>query len=217
VDVDRLTGLSWSALRRQAESYAGGRPPDAFDQAVGWYGSDAWEIRYFAVSVLGRIAVHEPRALEFLYGECGADGAWQVHEALAMAVDDYCAATGYEQVLPEMQRWLGSPYPSIRRAVSEGLRPWTASKRAYFAARPERAIELLGALKDDNDRKVQESVGNALRDISRKHFAMVLEAVKGWVEEAPASRSRRVIARFALERAVKGDPALRAVYERPTR
>jgi 3-methyladenine DNA glycosylase AlkC len=215
VDVDRLIGLSWASLRREAEAYAAFRPHDLFESAVQWYGHDAWEIRYFAVSVLGRVSTEGRRALEYLYGRCGEDGAWQIHEALAMAIDDYCAVKGYEECVPEMRRWLSSPHPSIRRAVSEGLRPWTASKRAYFAEHPERAIELLGTLRDDVDRKVQESVGNALRDIGRKYFDLVLETVRRWVEEEPDSPARRVIAKYALEKAVKDDPGLRSIYEMP--
>jgi 3-methyladenine DNA glycosylase AlkC len=213
VDLDRLQGLSWSTPRREAETYAAGSDGDVFARAVEWYRNDSWEARYFAVSVLGRTAARDPRALDFLYEHCGPDGAWQIHEALAMAFDDYCAAVGYAEAIPEMHRWLASSKPSIRRAVSEGLRPWTASKRAYFAARPERAVAILGTLKDDPDRKVEESVGNALRDISRRHFELVIETVKGWIGEAPESKGRRVIARFALERAVKDDPGLRGIYE----
>jgi BirA family biotin operon repressor/biotin-[acetyl-CoA-carboxylase] ligase len=130
-----------------------------------------------------------------------------------MAFDDYCAAAGYERALPVMQEWLRSESPNVRRAVSEGLRPWTASKRPYFARHPQAAIDMLGTLKDDKSRYVQESTGNALRDIGRKHFDLVLAALRAWIAEKPESKPRRTIARFALEKAVKEDGSLRQVFE----
>jgi 3-methyladenine DNA glycosylase AlkC len=178
-----------------------------------WYEHASWEERYFAVSVLGRLASADERALPFMFKRCGQDPAWQVNEALAMAFDDYCAVIGYENALPAIREWLSATSPNLRRAVSEGLRPWTSAKRAYFARNPLVALELLGTLRDDPSRYVQESVGNALRDISRKHPALVLDALRTWIEEQPRAKSRRTIARFALERAVKEDPSLRALYE----
>jgi hypothetical protein len=90
-----------------------------------------------------------------------------------MAFDDYCAAAGYEQAIPVMRQWLYAPHANLRCAVSEGLRQWTAGKRVAFANDPRLAIDLLGTLKDDPSRYVQESAGNALRDIGRKHPDLV--------------------------------------------
>lgn len=42
---------------------------------------------------------------------------------------------------------------------------------------------------------------------------LVLAALRVWLAERPESRPRRVVARYALERAVKESPALRALYE----
>ncbi|MFL5803988.1 MAG: DNA alkylation repair protein [Roseiflexaceae bacterium] len=151
-------------------------------------------------------------ALAFLYQHCGDDPAWQVNESLAMAFDDYCAAIGYAQALPTIRQWLVAPRPNLRRAVSEGLRPWTASKRALFARDPQLAIDLLATLRDDESRYVQESAGNALRDIGRKHGDLVVAALRAWAAEAPGSQARRTIARFALKHAVKDDASLRELY-----
>lgn len=211
MDTETLIGCAWSQIRDRAYSYAA-EAPEAFDTA-GLYAHAAWEVRFFAVIVLGRIAASDRRALEFLYARCGDDGSWQVNEGLAMAFDAYCAACGYDRALPEIERWLHAPQANLRRAVSEGLRPWTAKARPYFAANPRAAIDLLGTLIDDESRYVLESTGNALRDISRKHFELVLAALRTWLAEQPQSRSRRVVARFALESAVKVDPSLRQLYE----
>ncbi|HET9222448.1 MAG TPA: DNA alkylation repair protein [Roseiflexaceae bacterium] len=211
-DATVQIGQSWSAIRRAAQAYLAQPEPHAYDLALGWYADPAWEVRYFAVLVLGGLAAADPRALAALYDRCGDDSAWQVNEALAMAFDDYCAAVGYEVALPEIHRWLVAPRANLRRAVSEGLRPWTAGKRAIFARDPQLAIELLGTLKDDHSRYVQESVGNALRDIARKHADLVVAALQAWVAEDPQSKARRTIARFALKHAVKDDPSLRELF-----
>ena len=133
IDAATLVGKNWSALRREALAFAADPPPDAFDLAVHWSGHPAWEVRFFAVVVLGNLAAREPRALAHLYDACGQDESWQVNEALAMAFDDYCAASGYERALPELRRWLAAPSPNLRRAVLEGLSPWTGPN-----ARPSR-------------------------------------------------------------------------------
>lgn len=212
MDVEALIGQKWPALRRQAHSMVAAPTPELYALASDWYSHTAWEVRMVAVLGLGGLAAHDPRALSFLYNCCGQDPDWRVNEGLAMAFDDYCAAVGYDAALPVIEAWLCAEHPNLRRAVSEGLRPWTARKRPYFAEHPDRAVALLGLLKDDESRYVQESTGNALRDISRKHFALVLDTLRAWRAEKPSSPSRRVIAKYALEAAVKTDPSLRQLY-----
>src|SRR5262245_49373062 len=213
MNVTTIVGQNWSAIRQFGHDFLSAAPPDAFDQATEWYRHPAWEVRAFALAILGGLAAHDERAGAFLFEHCGADPAWQANEALAMAFDDYCAVLGYAQAIPLIHQWLAAPQANLRRAVSEGLRPWMASKRAVFARDPALAIELLGALKDDPSRYVQESAGNALRDISRKHSELMIAALRQWVAENPQSKSRRVIAKFALRNAVKEDESLRAIYE----
>ena len=211
-DVSAMVGGAWTEIRRDAWAYVASAPPNSYEQAAQWYSHPSWEVRMFAVLVLGGLAASDARCLEFLSGRCIGDSAWQVNEGLAMAFDRYCADTGYENALPTIEGWLEGASPNQRRAVSEGLRPWTAKSRPYFAAHPEIAIELLGRLRDDPSRYVQESVGNALRDIGRRHLPAVLTAVQSWIADVPASKSRRTIARFALKHAVKADPALSQIY-----
>jgi 3-methyladenine DNA glycosylase AlkC len=211
MDLEQLIGKNWSAIRQVAR-VPGPVPAEcvrAGDRMVRPLGMGSALVR---VGAAGWPGARDPRALVFLFEHCGDAPAWQVNEALAMAFDDYCAALGYEQAILAMQQWLQAPQANLRRAVSEGLRPWTAGKRAVFAGNPQLAINLLGTLKDDPSRYVQESVGNALRDISRKHFGLVLAALRAWLAEQPQSQARRTIAKFALEKAVKEDPSLRELY-----
>src|SRR5262249_3716385 len=144
MDPDQLIGKHWSAIRQAARAFLSQPQPDAFEQAAAMYAHSSWEVRSFALALLGGLAAHDPRALGFLFERCGDDPAWQANEALAMAFDDYCAAVGYEQAMPVMRLWLQAPHANLRRAVSEGLRPWTAERREIFAKAPQLAIDLLG-------------------------------------------------------------------------
>jgi 3-methyladenine DNA glycosylase AlkC len=66
----------------------------------------------------------------------------------------------------------------VRRAVTEGLRIWTT--RNYFREHPQVAIQLLSQLHADESEYVRKSVGNALRDISRKHKGLIRAELENW-------------------------------------
>src|SRR3712207_9331950 len=103
--------------------------------------------------------------------------------SLAVAFDTYCRGVGYEQALPTIASWLGDSNPNVRRAVSEGLRIWT--QRPYFQQHPEQAVTLLSRLKTDEHPYVRKSAGNALRDVSRFHQALVAAEVGAWDRSDP--------------------------------
>ena len=58
------------------------------------------------------------------------------------------------------------------------MRIWT--NRPYFKEHPDEAIRRIAALKDDTSEYVRKSVGNALRDISKKYPRLVEIEVDGW-------------------------------------
>lgn len=68
--------------------------------------------------------------------------------------------------------------PNVRRAVSEGLRIWTS--RPYFRDNPQMAIQLLSAHREDTSEYVRKSVGNALRDISKKYPELISKELNSW-------------------------------------
>ena len=68
--------------------------------------------------------------------------------------------------------------PNTRRAVTEGLRIWTS--RSYFKENPMEAIERLSDLREDSSEYVRKSVGNALRDISKKHPELIKKELDSW-------------------------------------
>lgn len=141
--------------------------------------SEAHQARMLATLVLGRLAAQSDESLNFLRGRVSQDRHWRVQEMLAQAFDKYCADIGYERALPVIEDWLADPNPNVRRAVTEGLRIWTS--KPYFRDHPAIAIKLLSQLRDDDSEYVRKSVGNALRDISRKHKALVKAELQEWV------------------------------------
>jgi HEAT repeat protein len=135
-------------------------------------------VKMVAVFLFGILAAQTEEALVFLREEVSKEQDWRVQEILAQAFDRYCADIGYERALPIIKAWLDDERANVRRAVSEGLRIWTT--RAYFKDHPAVAIQLLSTLKDDESEYVRKSAGNAIRDISRKHKALVAEELKTW-------------------------------------
>ena len=139
--------------------------------------SPVYQVRMYGVFLFGHLSEDE-EILHFMKGEVTKDENWRVQEILAKSFDIYCKKIGMEKALPTITEWLQSPEPNARRAVTEGLRIWTS--RAYFKEHPEEAIHRLAALKADPSEYVRKSVGNALRDISKKFPDLIKREVETW-------------------------------------
>lgn len=146
--------------------------------AIELYESPHYQARSLAVFLLGRLASRFPQALLLLKEQISKDAEWRVQEILAKAFDRYCSDAGYENALPTIHEWLSDPYQNVRRAVTEGLRIWTG--RAFFGDHPDIAIDLLSSLRADPSEYVRKSVGNALRDISKKHPVLIRAELAVW-------------------------------------
>jgi 3-methyladenine DNA glycosylase AlkC len=108
---------------------------------------------------------------------------------------NYCADVGYEQALSVIKEWLADSSPNVRRAVTEGLRIWTS--RHYFDKHPEIAIQLLNQLRNDTSGYVRKSVGNALRDISKKHKELVKTELQHWdISDKRIQQTYKLASRF---------------------
>ena len=142
------------------------------------YASEVYQARSLATFVFGRLAAKSNESLDFLRTHVSKDMDWRVQEILAKAFDRYCADIGYERALPVIDAWLMDPNPSVRRAVTEGLRIWTS--KPYFREHPDIAIRFLSTLRDDDSEYVRKSVGNAVRDISKKHKDLVRVELQHW-------------------------------------
>ena len=163
--------------RRARSDYASFDPEQARRVAFLAYRSEVYQVRMYAVFLLGHLS-QEPDVLSFLRDDVSADSNWRVQEVLAKAFDDFCAVRGYEAALPVIDEWLSDPHPNVRRAVTEGLRIWTS--RPYFRDHPGDAVSRLSRLRGDSSEYVRKSVGNALRDISKKHPDLVAAELETW-------------------------------------
>ena len=140
--------------------------------------SETYQARSLATFIFGRLAANSNETIKFLKRHVSQDNDWRVQEILAKAFDRYCADVGYEQALPVIKEWLADSSPNVRRAVTEGLRIWTG--RPFFNDHPEVVIQLLSQLRNDESEYVRKSVGNALRDISKKHTELVKIELHKW-------------------------------------
>ena len=87
-------------------------------------------------------------------------------KVLAKSFDEFCKNTDSLKSLPIVDEWLENTNPDKRRAVTEGLRIWT-----------NRPIS-----KNIQKRQLKDylSVGNVLRDISKKYPEHVENELSTW-------------------------------------
>lgn len=157
------------------------------DAAAAWaaelYTSELYQVRMTAVFVYGYIALQRPAVLDILRKKVSQDPSWQVQEILAQAFNQYCKDSGYEKSVPIITDWLSDAEPNVKRAVSEGLRIW--DQRPYFKEHPEQAVKLLSKWKAHDSEYLRKSIGNALRDISRKEPELIRREVATWDRQDP--------------------------------
>ena len=142
------------------------------------YQSDNFQIQEIGIFLLGYAAHEIPESLDFLRNTVSKHQNWKVQEILAMAFDNHCKSIGYENAVPLITDWLSDANPNVRRAASQGLRVWTS--RPYFKDHPSVAIRLLSDRKTDSSEYVRKSIGNALKDISKKHPELVFDEIHMW-------------------------------------
>lgn len=175
----KKTKHGFTDIKRAAELVMKKESPEAaLDIAKDLLESPVYQARMLATFILGHLGSKLPDSLKLLRQRVSRDPDWRVQEILAQAFDQVSKDVGYETNLPMIREWLHDDNPSVRRAASEGLRVWTA--RPYFRDHPDVAIRLLAALRGDESEYVRKSVGNALRDIGRKHKSMINAELKTW-------------------------------------
>ena len=141
------------------------------------YKSNIYQVRMYGVFLFGYLSEQDD-ILAFMRDEVSKDDNWRVQEVLAKAFDEFCKQTGYEKSLPIIDEWLKNNNPNTRRAVIEGLRIWTS--RPYFKENPSEARERIASLKEDASEYVRKSVGNSLRDISKKFPELIKAELNNW-------------------------------------
>ena len=143
--------------------------------------SDVYQVRMYSVFLFGYLS-EDSNIQTYMKDEVSKDSNWRVQEVLAKAFDEFCKKIGYDKSLPVIDEWLDSNNPNTRRAVVEGLRIWTS--RPYFKENPNEAIRRIANLKDDSSEYVRKSVGNALRDISKKFPDLIKIELETWKLES---------------------------------
>ena len=154
-----------------------------FEVALTLFEHEAYQARMLATTLLGRLATEDNSALRFLKERISTDENWRVQEMLAKAFDEVCKHRGYEASLPLIEEWLNDNNPNVIRAVTEGLRIWTS--RPFFRENPAVAITLISKHKAHESEYLRKSVGNALRDISKKHAELIRQEVEQWDISTP--------------------------------
>jgi len=162
--------------------------------------SEIYQARSLATFIFGRLAANSNESIEHLKFSVSKDNDWRVQEILAKSFDRYCSDVGYEMALPTIKEWLADSSPNIRRAVTEGLRIWTG--RPFFRDHPEVAIQLLSQLRNDESEYVRKSVGNALRDISKKYKELVKNELSQWdITNKHIKQTYKLASRFLQKKA----------------
>ncbi|MFA9379831.1 MAG: DNA alkylation repair protein [Acetanaerobacterium sp.] len=151
---------------------------ECFSLANELYKNSDYRVEELGVFLFGYAAKEIPDALVVLRDKVSKNSDWRVQEILAMAFDSYCAGVGYENALAIIREWLSSDNANTRRAVTEGLRIWTS--RPYFKEHPDEAIAYIAPLRSDESEYVRKSVGNSLKDISKKHPDLIRAELDRW-------------------------------------
>ncbi|WP_394268654.1 phosphomethylpyrimidine kinase [Anaerococcus nagyae] len=118
------------------------------------YKSNVYQVRMYGVFLLGHLS-DDDEILTFMRDEVSKDDNWRVQEVLAKAFDEFCKKIGYEKALSIIDEWLENDNPN-------------------------EAIERLVNLKEDSSEYVRKSVGNALRDISKKFPELIKNELVSW-------------------------------------
>ena len=160
------------------EIFSANSKEQCFEVALELFRNDAYQARMLATTILGRLAIEDNDALRFLKEQVSTDKNWRVQEMLAKAFDEICKNRGYEKCFCLIENWLDDDNPNVIRAVTEGLRIWTS--RPFFKENPSLAIALIAKHKADESEYLRKSVGNALRDISKKHAELIRNEVQQW-------------------------------------
>ena len=93
--------------------------------------------------------------------------------------------------------WTENSDENIRRFTTEVIRPrgvW-CKHIVTLKEKPEQALPILGSLKSDKSKYVQDSVGNWLNDASKTQPNFVIELCKKWKIKSQTKETEKIIKR----------------------
>lgn len=178
IDILKNTEHGFKHIIEAGDIVIGDASLDHFAEAKELLQHESYQAGMLGTYIMGQLSPKDKSALLFLRDNVSADENWRVQEMLAKAFDYYCSVIGYEASLPIIKEWLSQENPNTKRAVIEGLRIWTS--RPYFKENPEIAVTLISKHKSDASEYLRKSVGNALRDIRKRHKEIVDQELAQW-------------------------------------
>lgn len=122
------------------------------------------------------------------------DEHFGVREVAWMALRPYMI-NELELSLASMAQWADDADPYIRRFATEATRPrgvWCAHI-LVLKQQPERALIILNRLKSDENRYVQDSVGNWLNDASKSKPEFVRALCAQWQEQSATTATAYIV------------------------
>lgn len=178
IDTLKNTEHGFKHIIEAGDIVIGDASLDHFAEAKELLQHESYQAGMLGTYIMGQLSPKDKSALLFLRDNVSTDENWRVQEMLAKAFDYYCSVIGYEASLPVIKEWLSQENPNTKRAVIEGLRIWTG--RPYFKENPQIAVALISKHKVDASEYLRKSVGNALRDIRKKHKEIVDRELAQW-------------------------------------
>jgi len=100
-----------------------------------------------------------------------------------------------KEVIEILTQWAKNEDENIRRFATEAIRPrgvWCKHIDS-LKTNPEQALEILEALKADESKYVQDSVGNWLNDASKSKPDFVDKLCQDWQQNSPTKTTLRII------------------------
>ncbi len=147
-----------------------------------------WVTQYYSgleMSITERLHTNKPFA---------ADPHFGVREVAIFATKEYIIQD-LDQSIMILSNWTKDTDENVRRYAVETIRPigvWT-KKIDELKETPEKAIEILEALKSDTSKYVKDAVGNWLNDASKTRPDWVLKICKKWGENSQSKDTKYII------------------------
>jgi 3-methyladenine DNA glycosylase AlkC len=113
-----------------------------------------------------------------------------------------------QQALALLQQWTSDPSVHVRRLVSEGTRPrlpW-APRLQVYDAHQTRIVQLLEALRDDEQEYVRRSVANHLNDIGKSSPELLLQIASKWLKRSTCANRKRLVSHALRSLVKQGHP-----------
>lgn len=177
-----------------ASELAVGRSFDRVFRHLAGHPSDV--VRAWAAELVGRRPGWDVRQRLAAVRRLAADGNMSVREMAWLAVRD-AIHDELETAIGELATWTGDPDANVRRFASEATRPRGVWCRHIPALKsdPGRGLPILGPLRADPARYVQDSVGNWLNDASKSRPDWVREVASAWEAESASPATARIVRR----------------------